>query len=63
VIKHLRDEGRTSTIALWGRSMGAATALLHGQSVSQMVIVSSLIVSALIVIVCSLFVYCYYIAM
>mmetsp|Transcript_14316 Transcript_14316/g.23697 ORF Transcript_14316/g.23697 Transcript_14316/m.23697 type:complete len:462 (+) Transcript_14316:162-1547(+) len=31
VIKHLRDGGSTSTIALWGRSMGAATALLHGE--------------------------------
>lgn len=31
VIEHLRSEGRTSTIALWGRSMGAATALLHGE--------------------------------
>ena len=31
VISHLREEGRTSTIALWGRSMGAATSLLHGE--------------------------------
>mmetsp|Transcript_32337 Transcript_32337/g.32960 ORF Transcript_32337/g.32960 Transcript_32337/m.32960 type:complete len:547 (-) Transcript_32337:425-2065(-) len=31
VIEHLREAGRTSTIALWGRSMGAATALLHGE--------------------------------
>ncbi|CAM9397027.1 unnamed protein product [Discosporangium mesarthrocarpum] len=30
VIKHLRDSGRVGAIALWGRSMGAATALLHG---------------------------------
>ena len=29
VIAHLRSTGRVSTIALWGRSMGAATALLH----------------------------------
>lgn len=29
VIDHLRSTGRTSTIALWGRSMGAATALMH----------------------------------
>lgn len=28
-IRHLRDEGRTSLIALWGRSMGAVTALLY----------------------------------
>ena len=34
VIKHLRDSGKTSTIALWGRSMGAATALLHGMHVT-----------------------------
>jgi pimeloyl-ACP methyl ester carboxylesterase len=27
--QHLRDEERTSSIALWGRSMGAATALMH----------------------------------
>ena len=31
VIDYLRSEGTTSTIALWGRSMGAATALLHGE--------------------------------
>jgi len=31
VIEHLRVEGLTSSIALWGRSMGAATALLHGE--------------------------------
>ena len=29
VIEHLREEGLTSTIALWGRSMGAATRLLN----------------------------------
>ena len=31
MIEHLRGLGNTSTIALWGRSMGAATALLHGE--------------------------------
>ncbi|RYH23053.1 hypothetical protein EON65_18345 [archaeon] len=31
VIEHLRQSQRVSTIALWGRSMGAATALLHGE--------------------------------
>eukprot|EP00903_Cladosiphon_okamuranus_P008877 g8499.t1 len=30
VIEHLRKSGQVSSIALWGRSMGAATALLHG---------------------------------
>lgn len=30
VIEYLRGTGQVSTIALWGRSMGAATALLHG---------------------------------
>lgn len=30
VIKYLRETEEVSTIALWGRSMGAATALLHG---------------------------------
>eukprot|EP00438_Fugacium_kawagutii_P021102 Skav205925 [mRNA] locus=scaffold123:948344:953562:+ [translate_table: standard] len=30
VIKYLRGTQEVSTIALWGRSMGAATALLHG---------------------------------
>eukprot|EP00968_Pinguiococcus_pyrenoidosus_P027746 scaffold7442_cov258-Pinguiococcus_pyrenoidosus.AAC.4 len=30
VIAWLRESGRVSTIALWGRSMGAATALMHG---------------------------------
>lgn len=29
VIDHVRAEGKTTTIAVWGRSMGAATALLH----------------------------------
>merc|ERR1711871_982934 len=31
VIEYLREEGQTSSIALWGRSMGAATSLLHGE--------------------------------
>ena len=31
VIEYLRGTGKTSTIALWGRSMGAATSLLHGE--------------------------------
>ncbi|EER18983.1 Protein C14orf29, putative [Perkinsus marinus ATCC 50983] len=30
VVEHLRATGTVSTIGLWGRSMGAATALLHG---------------------------------
>jgi alpha/beta superfamily hydrolase len=30
VVAHLRASGRVSTIGLWGRSMGAATALMHG---------------------------------
>lgn len=29
VVEHLRSSGRTSYIGLWGRSMGASTALLH----------------------------------
>lgn len=29
VVKYLREEGSTSTIGLWGRSMGAVTALLY----------------------------------
>jgi len=29
VVEHLRSAGTTSTIALWGRSMGAATCLMH----------------------------------
>mmetsp|Transcript_30416 Transcript_30416/g.27666 ORF Transcript_30416/g.27666 Transcript_30416/m.27666 type:complete len:270 (-) Transcript_30416:640-1449(-) len=29
VMKHLRDSGEVSTIGLWGRSMGAVTALMH----------------------------------
>ena len=28
-VKYLRSEGRTSVISIWGRSMGAATTLLH----------------------------------
>ena len=41
VIDYLREEGLTSSIALWGRRMGAATALLHGErdpSIAGMVI-------------------------
>jgi len=30
VIEHLRQSGTVGCIGLWGRSMGAATALLHG---------------------------------
>ncbi|GMH87423.1 hypothetical protein TL16_g10855, partial [Triparma laevis f. inornata] len=30
VINHLRATNVVSTVALWGRSMGAATALMHG---------------------------------
>lgn len=41
VIEYLRGTGRVSTVALWGRSMGAATALLHGHrdpSIAAMVL-------------------------
>ena len=44
VIEYLRKGGKTSTIALWGRSMGAATALMHGErdpSIAGMVLDSS----------------------
>ena len=30
VMEYLRNSGKVSLIGLWGRSMGAATALLHG---------------------------------
>lgn len=30
-LQYLREEGSTSTIGLWGRSMGAVTALLYSQ--------------------------------
>ena len=30
VVNHLRASGTTSLVALWGRSMGATTSLLHG---------------------------------
>ena len=30
VVDYLRNSGKVSLIGLWGRSMGAATALLHG---------------------------------
>jgi alpha/beta superfamily hydrolase len=30
VVEYLRNSGKVSTIGLWGRSMGAVTALLHG---------------------------------
>ena len=44
VIEFLREEGQTSGIALWGRSMGAATSLLHGErdpSIAGMILDSS----------------------
>mmetsp|Transcript_31506 Transcript_31506/g.30070 ORF Transcript_31506/g.30070 Transcript_31506/m.30070 type:complete len:505 (+) Transcript_31506:100-1614(+) len=44
VIEYLRNSGTTSTIALWGRSMGAATSLLHGErdpSIAGMVLDSA----------------------
>jgi len=44
VIAFLREEGRTSTIGLWGRSMGAATAMLHAErdpSIAAMVLDSA----------------------
>lgn len=30
IVEYLRKERKVSTIGLWGRSMGAVTALLHG---------------------------------
>jgi len=44
IVDILRSSGKVSTIGLWGRSMGAATALLHGDRdpfISGMVIDSS----------------------
>lgn len=41
VVAHLRENPSVSTIGLWGRSMGAATALLHGDrdpSIAAMVV-------------------------
>eukprot|EP00658_Telonema_sp_P-2_P048563 TRINITY_DN3693_c0_g1_i3.p1 TRINITY_DN3693_c0_g1~~TRINITY_DN3693_c0_g1_i3.p1 ORF type:complete len:461 (-),score=129.65 TRINITY_DN3693_c0_g1_i3:172-1554(-) len=41
VVDHLRQSGSVSTLGLWGRSMGAATALQHGDrdpSIAGMVI-------------------------
>jgi len=38
VVEYLRASGNTSTVALWGRSMGAATALLHGERDPSIVI-------------------------
>ena len=29
VVKHLRESGMTSKLAIWGRSMGASAALMH----------------------------------
>lgn len=31
VVHHLRGTGQVSTLGLWGRSMGAVTALLYSQ--------------------------------
>jgi pimeloyl-ACP methyl ester carboxylesterase len=44
VVAHLRDQGNVSTLGLWGRSMGAATALMHGHrdpSIAGMVVDSA----------------------
>ncbi len=44
VVSHLRSSGRTGCIGLWGRSMGAVTALLHGDrdpSIAGMVLDSA----------------------
>lgn len=44
IVEHLRGLGTVSCIGLWGRSMGAATALLHGDrdpSIAGMVIDSA----------------------
>ena len=44
VIEHLRICGTTSSIALWGRSMGAGAALLHAErdpSIAAMVLDSA----------------------
>ncbi|KAL9188255.1 hypothetical protein ACHAXT_006633 [Thalassiosira profunda] len=44
VIHHLRASGDVSTIGLWGRSMGAATAIMYGSrdpTISAMVVDSS----------------------
>lgn len=44
VIEYLRSAGRTSTIALWGRSMGATTSLLYAErdpSIAGMVLDSA----------------------
>lgn len=44
VIEYLRQSNRVTTIGLWGRSMGAATALLHGErdpSIACMILDSS----------------------
>jgi len=31
VLQHLKEEGRTSKVLLWGRSMGAATTLMYAK--------------------------------
>jgi pimeloyl-ACP methyl ester carboxylesterase len=31
VLQYLKDQGRVSSVALWGRSMGAATSLLYNK--------------------------------
>ena len=44
VIQHLRASGTVTTIGLWGRSMGAATALMHGHrdnTIAAMILDSS----------------------
>eukprot|EP00571_Detonula_confervacea_P015627 CAMPEP_0172308426 /NCGR_PEP_ID=MMETSP1058-20130122/9015_1 /TAXON_ID=83371 /ORGANISM="Detonula confervacea, Strain CCMP 353" /LENGTH=774 /DNA_ID=CAMNT_0013020835 /DNA_START=134 /DNA_END=2455 /DNA_ORIENTATION=+ len=46
VIHHLRATGDVSTIALWGRSMGAATAIMYGSrdpTISCMIVDSSFV--------------------
>ena len=45
VLQHLKDHGRTSKVALWGRSMGGATALMYDIASAPLPI-SSLVVDS-----------------
>ena len=36
VLKHLKELGKTSKVALWGRSMGGATALMYDKDQSPL---------------------------
>ena len=46
VLKHLNELGQTSKIALWGRSMGGATAIMFDQKNTDLTVSAMILDSA-----------------